>query len=606
MPPAIRTEQLTKRYGRRPGIEALDLEVAPGEVFGFIGPNGAGKTTTIRLLLDLLHPTSGRAIILGLDAHRDSVAVRRSIGYLPGEFGLDVRMTGRQLLAYFARLRGLDGLGDAPQLAARLGLDLDVQMGRLSRGNRQKIGLVQALFHRPALLILDEPTTGLDPLVQDSFLQLLREARDEGRTVFLSSHVLSEVERVCDRVAIVRAAHLATLETTESLLEKRRKRVTMVFDRPVDATPFARLAGVSDVTAQGEFHLAAAARRHRRRGQTRRSAHAARPGHRASHAGRGLHGLLRGALRGAIGSATRPAVRTSRRHAPTRGLPAGRRRPRRARMNTVWTLTAHDLRRRLRSLIIWAVVVGALGALYIALYPSMSSMLDEYMQNAPESMRQYMGGIEGSITPEQWMEMEFTGSIIPIALPFLVMLIGARAIAGSEERRMLDLLLSNPVRRRHIVLGAALTMAIALAGVLAVAWILTFIATLASGVDLGAGSLADGSRGALALLPVLRLAGAAALGLHAPGSARHRRRRRHPRRHVRVRRPGAGDRDSQTAPVRLAHLPVGQPHAGRLPLDGCAHHAGRRRGLRGRGNGPVRRAGTCTPSRPATGPPARL
>jgi ABC-2 type transport system permease protein len=161
-------------------------------------------------------------------------------------------------------------------------------------------------------------------------------------------------------------------------------------------------------------------------------------------------------------------------------------------MNQVRTLTAHDLRRRLRSLIIWAVVVGALGALYVALYPSMSSMLDEYMQNAPESMRQYMGGIDGSITPEQWMEMEFTGSIIPIALPFLVMLIGARAIAGSEERRMLDLLLSNPVRRRHIVLGASLTMAIALAGVLAVAWILTFIATLASGVDLGAGHLAEG------------------------------------------------------------------------------------------------------------------
>jgi ABC-2 type transport system ATP-binding protein len=251
MPPAIRTQRLTKRYGHRLGIEALDLEVSPGEIFGFIGPNGAGKTTTIRLLLDLLHPTSGTAAMLGLDAHRDSVAVRRSTGYLPGEFGLDVRMSGRQLLAYFARLRGMDGLGDAPQLADRLGIDLDVPMGRLSRGNRQKVGLVQALFHRPALLILDEPTTGLDPLVQDIFLQLLREARDEGRTVFLSSHVLSEVERVCDRVAIVRAAHLAALETTESLLEKRRKRVTLVFDRPVDAAGFAALPGVSDVTAQG-------------------------------------------------------------------------------------------------------------------------------------------------------------------------------------------------------------------------------------------------------------------------------------------------------------------------------------------------------------------
>lgn len=251
MPPAILTEKLAKAYGSRLGIEALDLEVAPGEVFGFIGPNGAGKTTAIRLLLDLLHPTSGRARVLGLDAHHESVAVRRNIGYLPGEFGLDVRMTGRQLIHHFGRLRGLDGLGAAPWLAARLDLDLDLPMGRLSRGNRQKIGLVQALFHRPPLLILDEPTTGLDPLVQDTFLQIVREARDEGRTTFLSSHVLSEVERVCDRVAIVRSGRLAALETTQTLLEKRRKRVTLEFSEPVDASLFARLPGVSDVCSRG-------------------------------------------------------------------------------------------------------------------------------------------------------------------------------------------------------------------------------------------------------------------------------------------------------------------------------------------------------------------
>ncbi|NLE11758.1 MAG: ABC transporter ATP-binding protein [Actinobacteria bacterium] len=251
MSSAILTEGLTKRYGRRPGIEQLDLEVHPGEVFGFIGPNGAGKSTTIRLLLDLLRPTAGRATVLDLDARADSVAVRRSVGYLPGEFGLDVRMTPRQLLQYFATLRGMRDLGDARALAERLDLDLDLPMGRLSRGNRQKVGLVQAMFHRPPLLILDEPTTGLDPLVQDTFLQMLREARDEGRTVFLSSHILSEVERVCDRVAIVRASRLAALETTESLLEKRRKRVTLVFDSPVDASAFAQLPGVSDIRVQG-------------------------------------------------------------------------------------------------------------------------------------------------------------------------------------------------------------------------------------------------------------------------------------------------------------------------------------------------------------------
>ncbi|MBN1320354.1 MAG: ABC transporter ATP-binding protein [Thermoleophilia bacterium] len=250
MSSAILTEALTKRYRSRPGIEDLDLEVLRGEIFGFIGPNGAGKSTTIRLLLDLLHPTSGRATLLGLDAHRDSVAVRRAVGYLPGEFGLDPRMTGRQLLEHFGRLRGLNGLGAAPELSGRLDLDLDLPMGRLSRGNRQKIGLVQAMFHRPPLLILDEPTTGLDPLVQDTFLQVLREARDEGRTVFLSSHILSEVERVCDRVAIVRSAHLAAMETTDSLLKKRRKRMVLVFVAPIDAAVFAGLPGVSDVHFQ--------------------------------------------------------------------------------------------------------------------------------------------------------------------------------------------------------------------------------------------------------------------------------------------------------------------------------------------------------------------
>jgi ABC-2 type transport system ATP-binding protein len=251
MPPAVLTEKLTKRYGSRTGIDSLDLEVRPGEIFGFIGPNGAGKTTTIRLLLDLLHPTGGRAQVLGFDSHKDSVAIRRSVGYLPGDFGLDTRMTARELLAYFGRLRGLSDLGTAPRLADRIGLDLDLPMGRLSRGNRQKIGLVQALFHQPSLLILDEPTTGLDPLVQDTVLSVLREARDEGRTVFLSSHILAEVERVCDRVAIVRAGKLAALETTESLLEKRRKRVTMVFTAPVAEALFAKLPGVSDVRVQG-------------------------------------------------------------------------------------------------------------------------------------------------------------------------------------------------------------------------------------------------------------------------------------------------------------------------------------------------------------------
>lgn len=161
-------------------------------------------------------------------------------------------------------------------------------------------------------------------------------------------------------------------------------------------------------------------------------------------------------------------------------------------MNQIWTLAGHELRRRWRSLLIWSIAIGGLGALYIALFPTMSSMLDEYLQNAPESMRRYMGELQGPITPEQWMEMEFTGSIIPLALPFLVMLIGARTIAGGEERKTIDLLLSNPLRRWHIVAGGALIMAVSLAGVLILAWVLTYIAVPFARVDLGAGALARG------------------------------------------------------------------------------------------------------------------
>jgi len=251
MPAAVLTYGLTKRYGRRTGIESLDLEVRPGEVFGFIGPNGAGKTTTIRLLLDLLHPTSGKAQVLGHDTRTHSVLIRHKTGYLPGEFGLDPRVTARRLVTHFARLRGLTDLKYAFTLAQRLELDLDLPCGRQSRGNRQKVGLLLALFHRPELAVLDEPTTGLDPLMQETFLQIVREAQQEGRTVFLSSHILSEVERVCERVAIVKQGRLVAVETMQSLRERRRRRVMVTFAEPIDPTPFAMLPTVSDVRYEG-------------------------------------------------------------------------------------------------------------------------------------------------------------------------------------------------------------------------------------------------------------------------------------------------------------------------------------------------------------------
>jgi ABC-2 type transport system ATP-binding protein len=253
--PVIETIGLTKHYGANKGISDINLTVQPGEVFGFLGPNGAGKTTMIRTLLDFLHPTSGQARILGLDSRRDSVAVRARVGNLPTEFTLEDRLTGADLLGLFARLRGINDLGYAHELAERLNADLTRPMRRLSRGNKQKIGLIAALFHRPPLLILDEPTGGLDPLVQEEFHAIVQETRAAGGTIFLSSHVLPEVERLCDRVAMIRDGQLVAVETIADLLTRRLRRLTLTFAQPVDPAPFAALSGVSNVHADGAVLL---------------------------------------------------------------------------------------------------------------------------------------------------------------------------------------------------------------------------------------------------------------------------------------------------------------------------------------------------------------
>jgi len=244
MDPVIHTEKLTKSYGKNRGIVGVDLDVFPGEIFGFLGPNGAGKTTTIRTLLDFIHPTGGRATVFGFDTRKDAVDVHALVGNLPGEYNLDNKMTGDQLIRFYGRLRGVTDYAYAAEVAERLGVEMTRPLHHLSRGNKQKIGIVQALFHRPPLLILDEPTSGLDPLVQDEFLHLLEDARDEGRTVFFSSHVLSEVERVCDHVGIVREGELVAMETTETLIQKRLRRMTLQFAVPVDPAEFAGLPGI--------------------------------------------------------------------------------------------------------------------------------------------------------------------------------------------------------------------------------------------------------------------------------------------------------------------------------------------------------------------------
>ena len=217
MTAVIQTEKLTKSYGNHRGIIDVDLEVDEGEAFGFLGPNGAGKTTMIRTLLDHIRPTSGRATIFGIDTTVDPVAIHRRIGYLPGEFVLYNKLTGGQTLEYFANLRGGVDRVYQQDLIARLDVDPSRKFREYSKGNKQKIGLIIALQHRPDLLLLDEPTSGLDPLVQQEFYGVIREAKAEGRTVFLSSHILSEVEKTCDRVAIIREGRLARVDRTEAL-----------------------------------------------------------------------------------------------------------------------------------------------------------------------------------------------------------------------------------------------------------------------------------------------------------------------------------------------------------------------------------------------------
>jgi ABC-2 type transport system ATP-binding protein len=247
----IETYELTKRYGRARGIEGVSMAVEEGEVFGFLGPNGAGKTTTIRTLLDLLHPTSGSATIFGLDSRRDSLTIRSRLGNLPGDFAYDPRLTGRELVTFLADVRGTRGLGRAGELGDRFQADLDRPLGELSRGNRQKVGLVQAAFHDPELFVLDEPSSGLDPLMQEEFLTFVAEERDRGHTIFLSSHELDEVQRACDRVAIIRDGRLVAVESVEDVTGRSYRHVTIEFAGPVDPGEFRGIPGVSDLARSG-------------------------------------------------------------------------------------------------------------------------------------------------------------------------------------------------------------------------------------------------------------------------------------------------------------------------------------------------------------------
>ncbi len=224
---AIETKALTKYYGKVRGIENVDLTVEEGEIFGFIGPNGAGKSTTIRTLLGLIKKTSGTAHVLGMDIEKDKEKILREVGYLPSEAAFYSGMRVHEVLELSAKLRGKDCRTEAKRLSERLGLNCSRKVGELSLGNRKKVGIVSAMQHRPRLYILDEPTSGLDPLIQREFFSLLKERNAEGATVFLSSHVLSEIGRYCNRAGIVREGHLIKQDRVDRLTENGVKRVIL-------------------------------------------------------------------------------------------------------------------------------------------------------------------------------------------------------------------------------------------------------------------------------------------------------------------------------------------------------------------------------------------
>lgn len=256
----IATDHLTKTYGRSRGIADVTFTVAEGEVFGFLGPNGAGKTTTMRVLVGLLHATAGTATIGGLDVWTESTAVKKLIGYLPGELALDPTLTGGQILAYLGNLRGGVDQTYLRHLIERLGLDPTKRFREYSRGNKQKIGLIQAFMHRPRLLILDEPTSGLDPLNQQEFYAMVKEVGADGRTVFLSSHVLPEVEHTCDRVGIIREGALVTVDRISAIRDLKHHVVDITFPAEAQTAWFSGVTEAHDVAFNGDhrtIHLTA-------------------------------------------------------------------------------------------------------------------------------------------------------------------------------------------------------------------------------------------------------------------------------------------------------------------------------------------------------------
>ncbi len=439
MSPAIITHELSKHFGDFVAVDSLDLEVARGEVFGFLGPNGAGKSTTIRCLLDLSRPTTGRAEILGFDTHRESLQVHRNVGYLPGDLALYGKLTGAEMLEYLANLRGHVSPRTVQALAHRFDADLSKRCSTYSSGNRQKIGLIQAFMHEPAVLILDEPTGGLDPLVQQSLHELIKSVRDEGRTVFLSSHTLSEVERVADRVGIIRHGVLVEVSSISDLKTRAVRRLDFEFAAAVDPTIFRAIGGVRDVSG------------------TDRSLSIAYEGSVGAV-------LAVAATLGVVNLRSREAdleeifleYYRDRPAAPTLDAGSGSGSgsaptPERAMLLTDVTTKTVRERSPLACSVGAGVAVGAF--LMVMVAEALGEDMATMIADLPEALTGIMGGVGTN-----YVVTELFGIIAPVAVLTVSIGGGVNAVAGEERRHTADLLLTQPVSRRSVVRSKSIVL----------------------------------------------------------------------------------------------------------------------------------------------------
>ncbi len=462
-PWAIEIRGLTKSYGDFPALKGIDLKVRYGEVFGFLGPNGAGKTTTIRCLLDAIRPSGGTIRVLSIDPQADPVAVRRRVGYLPGELSLDDNLTARQVLRLFDDMRG--GAVDweyALSLAERLQLNLDKPIKNFSKGNKQKVGVIQAFMHQPELLLLDEPTAGLDPLMQHEVLKLVREAHARKATVFFSSHILSEVEAVAERVGIVRQGELVEITGTESLTKRSFRYVNVKLADGASDAALSGIDGVEVLSRKGDGYVRLLVRCPTDRlvkalaALSLEDLEIERPS---------LDEIFLAYYEGTSDISVRIEA-DGQGDAGGQSAATGQSGDPRMRATFLYTL------RRLRgSLLGWGLSLLVLGFLMSRTY-SMVEQQGEEIQSLLENMPGMLGffGTESFITPQSYLHVRFF-SLIPIVLGVFAAAAGSGLLVQDEETGRLDLLLAYPISRRGLFFARLAALVVVILGILALGWV---------------------------------------------------------------------------------------------------------------------------------------